>query len=200
MTTLDLRPATNQVGALLGTVRDDDLAAPTPCTGYSLGALLDHFMALTNAFAVAARKGDLSQLAGESPAGKAAAEHLDPRWREVLPTRLDDLAAAWNEPGAWEGETIAAGPVMPARTAGLFALDEVVLHGWDLARATGQDYGVDPTHLAALGPFVEMTAQPDQAGLRSGMFGPVVDVASAATSWDRTLGLAGRDPRWTPAS
>ncbi len=45
-----------------------------------------------------------------------------------------------------------AGPIeMPGEIAGLVALDELVVHGWDLARATDQPYDVDD---ATLGPSV----------------------------------------------
>ena len=57
--------------------------------------------------------------------------------------RLDQLAEAWADPAAWEGLTEAGGLTMPAEVAGTVALDEVVLHGWDLARATGQDDRLD---------------------------------------------------------
>jgi len=45
------------------------------------------------------------------------------------------LAGAWQEPDAWTGMTV-AGPVeMPGEIAGLVALNELVIHGWDVARS-----------------------------------------------------------------
>ena len=43
---IDLGPAADQVTALLSGVSDDQLGAPTPCSAYSVGDLLDHFMGL----------------------------------------------------------------------------------------------------------------------------------------------------------
>jgi hypothetical protein len=40
--------------------------------------------------------------------------------------------------------TEVGGNTLPGEVTGVVALDEVVLHGWDLARATGQDYRCDP--------------------------------------------------------
>jgi uncharacterized protein (TIGR03086 family) len=116
----------------------------------------------------------------------------------VLPRRLEELAEAWSAPSAWEGLTEAGGVTMPAEVMGVVALDELVLHGWDLARATGQPYAVDPVSAAAVLEFAAETAQPEQAHLREGLFGPVVPVPADAPVFDRALGLAGRDPAWAP--
>jgi uncharacterized protein (TIGR03086 family) len=79
----------------------------------------------------------------------------------------------------------------------LVTLDELVVHGWDLARSTGQQFAIDDHLVAACTEFASMTAgdrKPD-----SGPFGPVVDVPEDATALDRLLGLTGRDPAWAPA-
>ena len=94
--------------------------------------------------------------------------------------------------------TEVGGNTLPGEVTGLVALDEVVLHGWDLARATGQDFRCDPASAEAVLGFTERTAQPDQAASRTGLFGPVVPVAEDAPTFDRALGFAGRDPAWTP--
>jgi len=44
------------------------------------------------------------------------------------------------------------------------------------------------------------STQPEQAAFHEGLFGPVVDVPADAPSFDRALGFAGRDLRWTPTS
>jgi uncharacterized protein (TIGR03086 family) len=111
---------------------------------------------------------------------------------------LDALADAWSKPSAWEGMTEAGGVTMPGEVTGLVALDEVVLHGWDLVRATGQEFRCDPDRAEAVLGFTERSAKPDQAAMRTGLFGPVADVADDAPVFDRALGFAGRDPAWTP--
>jgi hypothetical protein len=71
----------------------------------------------------------------------------------------------------------------------------LVLHGWDLARAVGLDYRPDPAEVEACLGFVGPTASPEGV---PGLFGPIVAVAPDAPSFDRLLGLSGRDPRWVP--
>jgi uncharacterized protein (TIGR03086 family) len=89
---------------------------------------------------------------------------------------------------------------MPAEEIATDALDELVLHGSDLARATGQSFDCDPASTQAVLGFTTMSAQPEQAAMRGGLFGPVVDVPEDASAFDRALGFAGRDPAWTPTS
>src|SRR3712207_9132428 len=74
------------------------------------------------------------------------------------PTQLDALVEAWQQPSAWKGTAEAGGVVMPAPVAAIVALDEVLVHGWDLAVATGQDYAADPASVAACTGFVAQAA------------------------------------------
>ena len=75
------------------------------------------------------------------------------------------------------------------------ALIEVVLHGWDLARATGQHHEPDPADVATILGFLEVSASAEGT---PGLFGPVVPVPDDAPAFDRALGLSGRDPGWRP--
>jgi uncharacterized protein (TIGR03086 family) len=186
----DLGPATERMAGIAAAVPDERLADPTPCTGTPVAALLGHVLSLAEAFRGAAAK---EPDPGPPPAQPPA---LPDGWRTVLPERLDALAAAWREPDALVGSTSAGGLTMPAPVAAAVTLDELVLHGWDLARAVGLDYEPGTAEVEACLGFVEPTASPQGV---PGLFGPIVAVAPDATSFDRLLGLSGRDPRWTPA-
>ncbi len=194
MPVLDLGPAAARMTELVRGVPDDALDAPTPCAGTSLGALLDHVGGLSAAFTAAARK---DGSAANQQAPSADATRLGADWRDRIPAALDELAAAWRDPDAWTGTTQAGGLELPGEVAGLVALDELVLHGWDVARASGQSYDCDPASLEAVHQFVVGFAGPETADQREGLFGPVVPVADDAPLLDRVLGLSGRDPGWT---
>jgi uncharacterized protein (TIGR03086 family) len=191
---IDLKPATDEVARLVDGVTDDQLGDPTPCADTSVARLLDHLMGLSLAFTWAARK-TVPEDGG--PPARSAAEDLDPEWRTVLPQRLRGLAEAWTDPAAWEGMTGAGGVRLPGEQAGVVALDEVVLHGWDLARGTGQAFTCDPVTAEIILGFTSAMAAPGQQ-LRGGLFGPAVDVPDDAPVLDRALGFAGRDPAWKP--
>ncbi|WP_434446113.1 TIGR03086 family metal-binding protein [Lentzea sp. E54] len=184
----DLTPAAEQLAGLVRNVTDGDLKAPTPCPEYTVGDLLDHVNGLSVAFTMAARKTPLEG------AGTGDATRLPLDFRESIPARLNELATAWRAPEAWEGMTAAGGVDLPGEVAAAVALDEIVLHGWDLARATGQLFEVDEDLLQVVHSFVSSIGPDDRDG---SLFGAEVEVGSNAPLLDRVLGLSGRDPRWS---
>jgi len=189
-TTLDLGPQTAEVARVVAGVREDQLSHPTPCADLDVAAVLDHLVGLTRAFREAA--GKVPQPPGPYP----DAAHLVEDWRTGLPQQLDALAAAWRKPGAWEGMTTIAGMELPGSVVGLIALNEVLVHGWDVAAATGQEYRADPASAqACLDYGVELAASEPE--MRSQIYGPVVPVPVDAPLLDRLLGQTGRDPRWS---
>jgi uncharacterized protein (TIGR03086 family) len=191
--TIDLAPAADRMATLVRNVRDDQLAAATPCPAYTLGELLDHVGGGAFAFAAAANK----DLETGSQAPSADASRLGDDWRDRIPRLLEELAAAWRQPDAWTGMTRAGGVDLPGEVAGLVALDELVVHGWDVAKASGQDYAVDDASLDGAWQFVSQFSGPGHDESRAGLFGPEVEVPSTASKFDRLLGMAGRDPEWS---
>jgi uncharacterized protein (TIGR03086 family) len=187
---IDLTAACKQTADVIANVTDDQLTAPTPCAKFSVGDVLHHVGGLAVAFAAAARK-DRGPLTGRPPA--VSAEQLDQDWRTSYPARLAELSQAWNDPGAWQGMSRIADIEMSAEAVGLVGLTEVVIHGWDLARATGQTYAVDPvTEEAVLANVAQFAAQ----GPVEGLFGPAVAVSDDAPVLDRIMALSGREPGW----
>lgn len=195
MTAVDLEPATRLMADLIGGVPDELLDGPTPCPAYTLGDLLDHIGGTARAFTAAARKatGDL----GEDRAS-GDASRLGDDWRTRIPRDLAALAEAWRDPTARTGMTRAGGIDMPGEVAHLVVLDELVVHGWDVARASGQPYDCPPHVLEVVQGFLVGWSRPEQRDMRRGVFGPVVDVPHDAPLLDRVLGLSGRDPAWRP--
>jgi uncharacterized protein (TIGR03086 family) len=192
--TIDLTPAARRMAELVRNVRDDQLTAATPCPAYTLGELLDHVGGGAFAFAGAARKDP--EIGSQAPSADAA--RLGDDWRDRIPRMLEDVAAAWKQPDAWTGMTRAGGIDLPGEIAGLVALDELVVHGWDVARASGQPYDVDEASLDATFGFVSQFSGPGHDEERRGLFGPEVEVSAGAPKLDRVLGMAGRDPDWLP--
>ena len=83
---------------------------------------------------------------------------------------------------------------MPAPIVGGLVLGELVVHGWDLARATGQRVcWPDDVVSRASAAAVETAEQ----GRAMGVYGPEITVAAEASTMDRLLAVTGRDPQWT---
>lgn len=195
MTTMvDLGSAAAQMSRLLERVTDDQLNRPTPCPAYTLGDLIDHVSGLSQAFTAAATKA-VGSATSQGPSGDAS--RLGDEWRTRIPKQLATLADAWRAPNAWEGMTQAGGIDLPAAIAGKIALNELVIHGWDVARASQQPFDCDPRALKTSMEFVSMVST--DGGGREGLFGPVINVPADAPLLDRVIGLSGRNPSWKAA-
>src|ERR1700754_4571863 len=133
---IDLRPACQRTADVLAGVTDEQLNLPTPCEKLPLDAMIAHIGMLAQAFAAAARK-DFGPMTDTPPEEDV---HIDSDWRSVYPQRLTALATAWKDQDAWQDMTRAVGIDLPGEVAGSVALAEVVIHGWDVARASDQPY------------------------------------------------------------
>jgi uncharacterized protein (TIGR03086 family) len=196
MEPIDFKPAARQLAALVTGVDDAQREAPTPCPAYQVGDLLEHIGTLALAFAAAARK-DRGPLTGQPAPGDAV--RLPADWRARIPQDLETLAAAWSQPGAWDGDTRIAAMDTPANMVGVTLADELVVHGWDLAQATGQPFQPDPAAVRAARSFLDLFASPDAPAGDEVTFGPSRATSADAPALDQVLALAGRDLSWAPA-
>jgi uncharacterized protein (TIGR03086 family) len=190
---LDLTPATGMLTQVVTDISDDQLGAPTPCGGASVADLLDHVDGLCLAFTAAAAK----DAGVQGPSADGA--QLAANWRTRIPGQLAQLAGAWQDDAAWSGMTIAGGLDMPGEVAASVAINEVVVHGWDIAVATGHDYACDDDLIQAAFTFVQSAVAQNPDGT-PGLFGPPVAVPDTAPPLDKLIAATGRDPRWQPAS
>ena len=189
-TSFDLDPQSAVVSRIAAGVRDDQLTGPTPCADLPVAAVLHHLVTLTSAFRGAAEQEP------QGPGPMPEASELPADWRERLPRQLDALAAAWRNPTAWEGTTEIAGMPLPGPTIAVVALNEVLVHGWDVAAATGQDYEADDASAQVCLDFaLEIAANAPE--MRNAMYAPAVPVPDDAPLLDRLIGQTGRDPRWS---
>ena len=191
----DLQPTTQRLATLVERVDDSQLGAPTPCPDYSVGDLLDHIGRLAVAFTSAARKRDGTNASPPPPGDRA---NLGDDWRTRIPRDLVGLGDAWESPDAWEGATKIAGMEMPAGVVGTVGLNEVVTHGWDLARAIGQPFDADHDVIEGCLEFIGPISEPGAEANRAPAFGPALTPPDDASPVDRLIALTGRDPGWTP--
>jgi uncharacterized protein (TIGR03086 family) len=190
MDMIDMTSACARTTHVLTSIPDDRLAESTPCEKLTLGELVAHVGGLGVAFAAAARK-DFGELTDAPPAD--GGYRLDDDWRTRYPAALAGLAQAWQDPAAWRGMTRIGGVDLPGEVTASVALTEVVIHGWDLAVATGQDYDVDDDVAEAVRANVASFAAD---GPVEGLFGPAVQIGDDAPVFERALALSGRDPGW----
>lgn len=182
--------ATARFTEIVHNVKPAQLANPTPCTDYDVRALLNHLLFWGPSLVGAARK----ELVPPPAAGESEVDLTDD-WATALAAYAQRLAAAWGEPGAWAGVTHMGGPMeLPAELVGGMVAGEIVVHGWDLARATGQRPEWDED-LAVYAH--DEVARSVELGREMGIYGAEVTVAAEAFTMDKLLALSGRDPAWT---
>ncbi len=158
-----------------------------------MGDLGQHVGGLTLAFPAAAHK---RPGPGAADGGSGDAALLETGWRLLIARDLEILAESWRNPAAYEGRTEAGGVDLSGAEAAVVALNELVVHGWDLAVATGQRYAPDPTSLRICTEFAEAFSTPETADQRGDAFGTVIEVPADAPPLHRLLGLMGREASW----
>jgi uncharacterized protein (TIGR03086 family) len=188
----ELAAASAEAARVVGNVPQKALDAPTPCGDWDLRTLLNHTILWT------------SYSAERRAHGESVAEDLmnkdftaDPGFREDYARQIGKAVTAWSAPEAWAGTRNVMGDATPAADVGAMLLMETALHGWDVARATGQEFSTDDQTAEALEDIVQ--AQAELFRKYQG-FADAVEPPKNATAFDRALTLSGRDPNWRPAS
>lgn len=171
------------VGFALGSlsaVTPESLAAPTPCTGWNVQQLMDHLndgmLALGEAF-------DDGQVRLD-----AECEPCCPLDRLQASASVLLGALAIGERG-WPVSV--GGCPMTAELVAAAGAVELAVHGWDLARACGQERPIPAALATSLLPVLPVLITPDD---RPGRFAPPVPVPADATPSDRLVAWLGRTP------
>lgn len=189
MTTDALEAAFAATRTVLANVTPDQYGGPTPCASWTVRDLVNHIVEGANWFGLCVN-------AGAAP---------DPDPTHGFDYAAGDPMASFDEGAAAAVDAFAA-PEAQARMIKLpfgelpgsaflgIAANDVVTHGWDLAKATGQPYTVDPEVaddlLAHMRQFADALRGPDGAGA----FGTAVQTGDEARSIDRLVAYLGREP------
>ena len=112
-------------------VSAQELENPTPCTEFDVRTVASHMLGTIEAMR---RMGASEPLDPQDPWGTST-ENIREQWRDDLGNKLNELADAWSQPDAWEGDAMDG--AMPKQLVGDMGYVEVMLHGWDLAKGTG---------------------------------------------------------------
>ncbi len=180
---IDLNPACEAMIKVLADVGDDRLTTPSPCTEFTVGDLIDHVDLVA--------QGATALALGSSERPATGYSYLEPDWRDIVTEHLRALGKAWDDPAVWEGKGNVPGSDLSNSTWGKIALTELVVHGWDIATATGQGFDLPEQTLQAcfehVAVFVPNAPLPD-------LWGPPVEVPPDAALLDRILAITGRAP------
>ena len=178
------RRALLATGHVVAKVRPEQLADPTPCRDWDVRRLLNHIVAGNHMFAEVAR-------GGRADPEDTVVDHTRPDPGTNYLASAESVLAAWAEPGAMERRCHMPFGDVPAPAAVSIHFLDLVVHGWDLARATGQDATIDPDLAAEALDISHDLLSPELREL--GMFGPG-DVPASADDLlhDRLVAFMGR--------
>jgi uncharacterized protein (TIGR03086 family) len=176
--------ALTRFGRLLATTLRQELAGPSPCPEWTVRQLVEHTIGLNHGFAAALTTSDTPAPAYEPRPISAWTRSAAAIRESVRRSALDRQVRV---------AVIDADTTFAARQVVAMHLLDLVVHGWDLAAATGRAFEPAAEVVDTLAPQAELIAGLGPEGTR-GMFGPVV--AGEEAGWPGLLRRLGRDPDW----
>lgn len=186
------RRRANAFEAKVAAVAPEQWANQSPCEKWSARDVLDHIVSMHGVMLRPVNEAlPKAPTVAEDPLGAFRAA------RASVEAVLDDPELAGADCDTPAGRMTAADQIDQ------LVSDDLVLHGWDLARATGQDETMDPADVERL--WASTSAIPAEVMVRYRtpgafgpgieVFGPEVKVPEDAPLQDRLLGFVGRNPR-----
>jgi uncharacterized protein (TIGR03086 family) len=167
------------IEAVVDQIPTEQLDASTACTGFTVAGVLEHMIAGATIFSPAFR--------GEAPSEAGPPEgSVHDRWHAAM----DELLASMHADGAQE--RIIAAPIgeVPGAVFARFVAFDGLIHGWDLATATGQPYAPRDELVAEVGGFARQALQPE---MRDGdTFAAETRAPADATPLEQLVAFTGR--------
>ena len=177
--------AFDSTGRIMANVGPESLADPTPCSDWDVRALINHTTGVVVRFQRTAARQEPSTDGPDDFVG------TDPGLAFNRATKA--TLAAWSAPDALAGMCrLPIGEIPAEMAAGINFVDALV-HGWDLAKATGQDVTLDPVLAGAALEISKMVIRDDFRGPGKG-FGLEVPVSAEASPTDQLVAFLGRQP------
>ena len=186
MTVEMLEQAIASTKQVLTNVKPDQLDEQTPCQSWKVRDLINHFVGGTYFFA--------SRVYDEELPADAQRDLTEGDIVSTYEAGGAEAVAAFRSPGAMEKTLHLPFGDLPGAAFVMIAASDEFVHGWDLARATGQPTaGLDPELASQLLAFAR-DAIPEQfrGADTTAPFGPIVDVPESAPPADRLAGFMGR--------
>lgn len=173
--------------ATVDAVRPDQFSLPTPCTEYTVVDLLGHLLGVFGRIAAIGRSEDAIQVNTESPF--AAVDD----WSAAFEDAAHAIQAAWTDPATLDRTVVMPWATLPAPAMLAMYTNELTVHTWDLAHATGQ---TPSWYEPALG--IAYTAMqvglPADGRIAEIPFADIVTVREGAPLIDRLVAWNGRRP------
>lgn len=180
-----LERALESTSRLVATVTPDQFSNRTPCSDYDLRALLNHVCGSNWMFALAHQG---KEIPATAPPDLVGEDHVA-AYEQSRKATLDE----WAKPGAFERVLKLPFGEFPGAVAIAIHFTEQLVHGWDIAKAAGQDPTLDPELGEICLNMNKMAVNEDLRGAGK-PFGPEVTVPDDAPVTNRLVAFLGRQP------
>ncbi len=184
-----LSRACASTAAILGNVSREQLSLATPCRDWEVRELINHIAGAADYFV------DVAECGG-SPEDRDWPDYAEGDFVTSFGEFAGRLVTAFSAPGAMERVMVLLNGPSPGAVCIQVATGEIFVHGWDLARATGQATPTDQGVAAALLASVWPSMCADVRNEHPSVFGPEIHVPPGRPAIDRLVGFIGRDPDW----
>jgi len=161
---------------VLGRLTADDLGRPSPCSEFTVGEVGEHVVR--------------SMVLLGSVAGASVDRVFEGFLEERVTASAGAALTAWRQRGV-DGSVAVGRSTLPASLAVEIIPLELLVHGWDLARATGSEIDVAPEVADYVLGRACLLITPDKRG-RS--FAAEVPAGPSATALERLIAFTGREP------
>ena len=181
--------ASKATGQIMAGIQPDQFGNPTPCSEWDVRAEANHLVGAVS-MSVSVAKREAAQDPHEGPMPDMIGD--DPG--AAFSKAADAMVEAWRQPGALDGTVQLGSAEMPASFAASIFFFDTLVHGWDVAKATGQDTSVfEPEVAEAVLEVASQLVNDDSRG-EGKPFGPEVKVPEDASVMHRLVALTGRQP------
>jgi uncharacterized protein (TIGR03086 family) len=180
------RTALDGCGRRVAGVGPDDWHRPTPCADWDVRALVAHLVE-ENRWVPPLLAGRTIADVGDELAGDQLGDDPQRAWE----ASAADAGEAVSRPGALDATAHLSFGDVPGREYVMQLTADLLVHGWDVARATDGDDQLDPGVVGAVATWFDAN---EAAYRAAGVIGPAVDLPDGASAQDRLLARFGRTP------
>lgn len=164
--------------------RPEQLDGPTPCSEFDVRDLLGHLVFVLRRIAAVGR--------GDSPFSVAAPTDVaDDAWLDTWTEAAGAIPTAWADAARLEAMIEMPWATLPGRVVVLTYVNEVTVHSWDLATATGQRPAWDDSVVATALQVMRIGLPEDHRGGEVPFSAPTT-VAAGAPLVDQLAAWNGR--------
>jgi uncharacterized protein (TIGR03086 family) len=171
-----LESVLDETEATIASVTPGQEHLPTPCPEFDVARVVNHLVGWANSFA--------TRLTGGSVTGDPNDYRVGGNPATEFHQAAQAIVGAYRE-GGEQSQRLPAG----------FIIMEFLVHGWDLANATGRSVRFKPAAADLALATGRKMLEPEYRGPGKS-FGYEVEVSDAAGPLDRLVAFLGRDPGW----